>query len=390
MVYTFFIRQRYGIPFYYMISDSFLSKLRDVEFIPIDKIGEGENSIVLSAKDAKGDKYALIIHKNPSCEEEYVKPVIFERIHKLRNTGLLNDEYIIKTYGSIVINEKLSDDFTYCSTILDYQTVIDVQELAEISLAEVIYKLRNVSIKEKMQFLVQLSKRLYEMFDYLNNFSLRYVDFAPVNLALIKEGDINTLVFIDIAGFHSEHLNEIDIERIINNFISWIIDYSSISQEKQTLIDANRWGSVTIPISTSSEESEILNNAIFMSIEMPDVNEYMHGYGLSDGMNIGGYTLQFSIQHHQVVRYNEYSYPAQVTATWNSNGHPTPEDANNVYYQVYNLLSRPRIIRTASNRPYYCDLREISGKYNPDFTQIIISFLGYGKRVSEAVAQSIH
>lgn len=125
---------------------------------------------------------------------------------------------------------------------------------------------------------------------------------------------------------------------------------------------------------------------------MPDVGEYLNGYKLQEGRVFGGYKIsKLIVSHKSIVRWNEYSYPTDITFTWNGPQKPTQVDMSALFEQFTNYISGMRIIRTRSGRPYQCLFqwpidKPSEATYSPDYTQINIHYNGHAKRVSEAVA----
>lgn len=128
---------------------------------------------------------------------------------------------------------------------------------------------------------------------------------------------------------------------------------------------------------------------------MPSADEYAAGYGLHHGLILANYTLiQMQIGHHQVVLYNEYSYPTDLTWQWQGPGEASASTMQALFQAFSQYVAGLRIIRTASGRPYKCIFQFPEGsqpqaQHSSDYRDIDMHYDGYGKRVSNAVATEI-
>jgi hypothetical protein len=125
---------------------------------------------------------------------------------------------------------------------------------------------------------------------------------------------------------------------------------------------------------------------------MPTVEEYVEGFNLRNGMVFGNYTLKSNyIQHISIVRWNEYSYPAVLKLSYNSQEMPSNDDIYTAQLALATYLGSPKIIRTAANRPYLCYFQyptnePFQAAYSDDYREMTLTFKGYAKRVKEAIA----
>src|SRR5207253_11152043 len=128
---------------------------------------------------------------------------------------------------------------------------------------------------------------------------------------------------------------------------------------------------------------------------MPSADEYAAGFGLQQGIVLAGYRLcSPKIGHHQVVLYNEYSYPADLVFTWVGSGDASAETMQALFIAFTQYIAGLRIIRTQSGRPYKCLFQYPydsvpQAQASPDFRQISLHYDGYGKRIGEAEAARI-
>jgi hypothetical protein len=110
---------------------------------------------------------------------------------------------------------------------------------------------------------------------------------------------------------------------------------------------------------------------------MPGFNQFIHGFGLHQGVQLAGYTLQ-NIQggEHTIKRNHEYEYDIQLT--WIPHMQSNPQMLLSQFNQE---TSGSRIIHSSYGNPYQCDIGL------PQITQItgngtvIISTTGHSYRV---------
>lgn len=127
---------------------------------------------------------------------------------------------------------------------------------------------------------------------------------------------------------------------------------------------------------------------------MPDVNDYMNGFGLKEGMIINNFKLtHINIQHIETVKYNEYVYPTHIEADYIGNETISINDVYNFYHGFDNIINKTRIIYTPSGRPYVCDFQWPTGSspfvtHSDDFKVIHLEYKGHAKRVSKSVAEN--
>lgn len=128
---------------------------------------------------------------------------------------------------------------------------------------------------------------------------------------------------------------------------------------------------------------------------MPEVAEYLNGYSLRNGMSVAGYQITtLNIEHHSIVRWNEYSYPTFIVAQWLSNGVPSLANVQNLYNQFNSLVNRSRVIYTPAGRPYKCDFQYPVGsqpkvQYSDDFKHVEMTYVGHAKRISNAAVEEL-
>jgi len=82
---------------------------------------------------------------------------------------------------------------------------------------------------------------------------------------------------------------------------------------------------------------------------MPEPAEFLHGFGLNQGLIFNGYSLEVShATHKSIKRYQEYYY--EITLIFKNLG---IGNYNELYNTVHNLISQQHIIRGVRN-PYRC------------------------------------
>ena len=117
---------------------------------------------------------------------------------------------------------------------------------------------------------------------------------------------------------------------------------------------------------------------------MPTVNQFLGGFNIYKNILISGWILRdIEIKEENIVRWNEYQYPIQLTFERTLNSKST----NNLERQLYLHIGDRKIIRTDSNRPYVSEIKFVSIHQSNNFT--VIKLLGHSKRVSENIASKI-
>jgi hypothetical protein len=122
---------------------------------------------------------------------------------------------------------------------------------------------------------------------------------------------------------------------------------------------------------------------------MPTVEEYLSGFNVKEGQRYGRYILkEINIDHHSIVRWNEYSYPTELIFEFINNRKPTREDDDECINAFSHHVKGEKVIRTSSGRPYICEFFYYENKteFIDDNNYFIIKCTGHAKRVSEAVA----
>lgn len=121
---------------------------------------------------------------------------------------------------------------------------------------------------------------------------------------------------------------------------------------------------------------------------MPTPTEYATAFGLITDLQLAGYQLvDWEIEHHQEVLFNEYSYPTTLTFRWLGNGEPNPE---RLIDAVLDYTDGIRVVYSASGRPYQT-LFQTSGRpmYEERDGLVILYLTGYSKRISQAAAAKL-
>ncbi|SNW62162.1 Hypothetical protein ORPV_258 [Orpheovirus IHUMI-LCC2] len=94
---------------------------------------------------------------------------------------------------------------------------------------------------------------------------------------------------------------------------------------------------------------------------MPNLNSFLSGFGLYNGLQVGYYMLNgYEGEHKTISRYHDYEYPIKFQFIYNgpNNLIQTIEDANNVMldllYKFQTYISGNRIIKSDYGNPYEC------------------------------------
>lgn len=114
---------------------------------------------------------------------------------------------------------------------------------------------------------------------------------------------------------------------------------------------------------------------------MPAYEEYLKGFGLHNGTNIAGYTIQnIDIKHNVIQTYREYEYPITITLSGNS-------DRKEFKQAFLDKVKGERVIYTKFHNPYQCNFG------SPTFEQvgndIIVKSTGNCKRVMKEKAANV-
>jgi hypothetical protein len=185
----------------FKISENFIKELDEVGFKIIKKLGEGHQNIGLLCLNSNNKKYVLLIEKNWNCVENNDDDN-YNDVKKLQDKNIINNEYMIILYDTIIIESKLSNDIEFCKNLIDTRNFVKIQEYGKQSFDELLIHYKEKSFDEKVLFLIKLHFRLIEMQSYFISKGLYYMDLNVGNLVLRKNNNLNTLIFIDISSFN--------------------------------------------------------------------------------------------------------------------------------------------------------------------------------------------
>lgn len=129
---------------------------------------------------------------------------------------------------------------------------------------------------------------------------------------------------------------------------------------------------------------------------MPDVGLYLAEFKLKNGKSFGNYKItSLEVGHDTKVLWNEYTYPTNITLTWQGEDDPSHDDYTTAVQAFKAYVKKDRIIRSAPSgrypdgRPYLCSFASEDHmkimKYE-HLRSLKITCTGFAKRVSEAVA----
>jgi hypothetical protein len=198
----------------YIISNDLITKLYNLNFYNITKLGEGKNNIVLKVK-YDNNYYALLINKNCQIISGYDKLLEYQNLYTDFNN------YFIKLYDPIILKDTFLAD-NYC--LKDQK--IYVENLALYTLDQYLYNIKDeYNLEQKIYILKLLKQRLYNMILYSTKLGLYSNDYHPGNFAFANEINFDNLVFIDIESF--DYKNKIEsehyVKRIVDKFITYYI-----------------------------------------------------------------------------------------------------------------------------------------------------------------------
>jgi hypothetical protein len=111
---------------------------------------------------------------------------------------------------------------------------------------------------------------------------------------------------------------------------------------------------------------------------MPDLSDFLHGFGLQQGAQLAGYVLtNVQGEHRQIIRYREYEYPIHLVWMPQTN----QQNPQGLLFQFNQATAGSKIIYSRYGNPYQCDLGM------PQITQILpngavfIETVGHSYRV---------
>lgn len=133
---------------------------------------------------------------------------------------------------------------------------------------------------------------------------------------------------------------------------------------------------------------------------MPNQEEFLKGFNVDKPMKLGKYILEGAdIEHKQIVRWNEYSYPTELLFIFDDTGNvsnkPTENDVDELFNKIGDYVKGVKIIRSQSGRPYESYFQwpigtDGTGDISADLKEITFKFTGHSKRVSEARVNEIY
>lgn len=112
---------------------------------------------------------------------------------------------------------------------------------------------------------------------------------------------------------------------------------------------------------------------------MPDISDFLFGFGLLQNKNYSGYTLiNILSSHDQIIRYREYLYHIEIIFRNTGSG-----SYETLYSTINNLIMQEHIINSRYGNPYRCIIDPI--KYG-DILQdsqgnIIFKLTGHSYRI---------
>ncbi len=114
---------------------------------------------------------------------------------------------------------------------------------------------------------------------------------------------------------------------------------------------------------------------------MPSQAALLRGFGLKRGLQLEGYKLKkIDIQHNEVERYKEYSYPMTLHFQ-------ALEDAaspGKLLSELKSMLKGTEVIDSAYNNPYKCSIKYIKIVYkSQDKSEVDIKAEGHAYRIYE-------
>lgn len=103
---------------------------------------------------------------------------------------------------------------------------------------------------------------------------------------------------------------------------------------------------------------------------MPEAGLFSAGYGFHQGMKLNGYELtDMQIEHHQVKRYREYSYPTKLTWSIAEPNH----NFEALKVSIQQMVQGNKIINSSYGNPYSCSFGNLSFQQDASGKVIVTS-----------------
>jgi hypothetical protein len=128
---------------------------------------------------------------------------------------------------------------------------------------------------------------------------------------------------------------------------------------------------------------------------MPTASEYQQDFEIREGLQLSSYELTaVHVDHRQEVLFNEYSYATDLTFNWIGRGQPNAGHVKVLMRSLNEYVSGVQVIYSKSGRPYKCIFQWPENstpgfETNTNYTQVILCYDGYAKRIGQKEAQLI-
>lgn len=110
---------------------------------------------------------------------------------------------------------------------------------------------------------------------------------------------------------------------------------------------------------------------------MPKTPQYLQGFGIRQGIRLGGYELvDIQVDHETVRRYQQYRYPTRLT--WNRID--SLETADSLLSALVEHLRSDRVVYTSYGNPYQCNFGTLEVT-DPGPNQVTIEAQGTCERI---------
>ena len=163
-------------------------------FTPIKTLGHGSTNVAIEAINNKtSEKVALLIDITTieSIDDR------LKDIRMLQRNGILSTEYMIKIFDPIICHDRLTNKKTFWRNVYEVPSLIQVLELADITIGQHIYNLYyEDNYEEKIKFAKYFYQRYLEIERHLNDKNLMHMDLRISNMAILN----NRIIAIDLES----------------------------------------------------------------------------------------------------------------------------------------------------------------------------------------------
>jgi predicted Holliday junction resolvase-like endonuclease len=165
----------------------------------IGRIGQGANNTAFEVSNIHNDNQhaAILLPTNPKCRKNSIHSELDEVRHLQKKYPAILT-YVIKIYDPIICASiPITTDSRFCEGSKYKINYIDLIQKVDSSFNEKIEEIRERSIEERYNFVVNVNNTLLDAADFFMSVKYVFTDIHPQNLAFISD----RVVFIDLSSF---------------------------------------------------------------------------------------------------------------------------------------------------------------------------------------------